>query len=369
MIASLLLHLSRHVTSEAGGSRMVPVTCERCGTAYFYELARSGRGGGVAPLFVEQEAAKARAAARAVDSLRYRLGTERDVVPCPACHWINADMVEEYRRRAYPWASTLAWVIASVGVGGAWVTAVVLMFRFGVEDRRPWAVGGAIAAVAVIATVGLVATVARARRRLDANAAFPQPPVLPRNTPPALVPGPDPITGEPTLLLANSARPKPVDRHDDVGAVVFLPARLPALPDVCCGCLTPSPRSTLRGPATPRELGGLSVPLCDPCHWRARAKSRAALAWVIGLAVLGAAVAAATSAGTDGFARGVLIGGAVVAGLAVARAVGGRSTRPYRVEVLDRGRGVVRFAAANPGYTARVAEAVRSADAGEARLV
>ena len=366
----IFLYFGKRFRAQAAAQRLVGVTCEWCGTAYWYVLERTAVGRGTAPYLIDQRGAAERASAAAKSSLDYHLATEREVVPCPACQWVNADMADLWRARRYPHAAVLAVVVGVVGGLAAVVSAVTVAVRSGGGAGPPAAVGGAVAIATAAATVGVLVGAARLRRRFDPNAAHPLPPAVPPRGPPALLQGPDPITGQPTLLRATPASTPGVTRGAATdGGVTYRAAQLPALPAACCVCLTalpptPARRAAGNGPAS------LLVPICDGCRWRAR--QRRWLAWAgaaAGSATVAAAVAVASPVGRPAeravLAGIVLVVGTVVGGVTVTN----RIARPYRLQVLDRGRGIVRFAARNPAYTSRVAEAVRAANAGERPLV
>ena len=132
-------------------------------------------------------------------------------------------------------------------------------------------------------------------------------------------------------------------------------------------CLSPAATS-YQSPLQVNEHSDVRVPLCQACSGRLTrrwwlalvAVSAASLALAGGLAVI--------IPGIDAFGRWFLFGmvgflGAVIGGVVIAAAV----CRPYRLAVVDGDRGIVRFAASNPAYTALLVEQIRASDGLAAR--
>ena len=57
--------VAKEITSIVAGQRIEAVKCEKCGTAFYYELTRVGVGKGSAPYLIGQTSASNRAAAAA----------------------------------------------------------------------------------------------------------------------------------------------------------------------------------------------------------------------------------------------------------------------------------------------------------------
>jgi Zn finger protein HypA/HybF involved in hydrogenase expression len=71
------------------------VECDKCGCKYAFQITRLGSGAAEAPFMIGQESAAARAEEGARKDLMDRLAVEAELVPCPECHWISDDLVEE----------------------------------------------------------------------------------------------------------------------------------------------------------------------------------------------------------------------------------------------------------------------------------
>src|SRR6266568_6915113 len=119
----MLVHF-QSFTATASGSIMKQVACEKCRTSFYYQLARSAKGEGSAPYGIGQRAASERAQRGANAKVQKMLQRDSDVVPCPRCDHIQANMLRDLRRRMYrtlrllAWAIPLApfWAIVSVGL-------------------------------------------------------------------------------------------------------------------------------------------------------------------------------------------------------------------------------------------------------------
>ena len=109
--------------SSAVGSRLVRVQCDKCGCEYFYELARVGSGQAHAPYAIGTRIAARRAEERAQRDLAKRLENDAELVPCPKCAWINAELVSRYRRGRYRGWATFAACTACLGTSIALVCA------------------------------------------------------------------------------------------------------------------------------------------------------------------------------------------------------------------------------------------------------
>jgi hypothetical protein len=131
----------------------------------------------------ESEAADA-AAAWASYRLTRGLETGVEVVPCPDCGWVQAEMAGETKRRAgRPWTWTSAWLLGAAGL--------ILLFAYapGVAmtdwELRPDVARVVQTSAMACAAAGVLAWVIRtvARARANPNAGFPE---WPRRIPGAI---------------------------------------------------------------------------------------------------------------------------------------------------------------------------------------
>ena len=348
-----MFYFGRTFTSTTAGDRLAEEACESCGGRYAYRLARVAAGRGHAPYLLGQAAAKSRAAAAAERNLAARLASDADLVPCPACHWVNAGNVDRYRRRMYPRGTVLAWALAVAGG----VTALITWAALSDADPRSGTPSAAAAGV-LVATAASAAAVLFVRRQLrrlvDPNATYPRWPTLPPGTPPSLVEVHDPLTGIPCWIPA----PRPVDVPRPAADGVTFRSGQFHLPDVCGGCLGRA-TTRYRPPLRVNASSDLAMPMCAACLRRYRRRWWSALLGVFaGTVLAGAGITAAFP--RDNVGGGIAVGvmlvlfGTLLGGVVLA----GRVARPYRLTVVDGGRGVYRFTADNPAYTALVADHV-----------
>jgi hypothetical protein len=98
-------------TATLQGQAAKLVCCEQCQFEYVYLIARKASGEGTSWLFVDNQGAQQRAQDAAAERLTAKLERARDVVPCPACGWLQKDMVERARRQRYGWMATAMAVL------------------------------------------------------------------------------------------------------------------------------------------------------------------------------------------------------------------------------------------------------------------
>jgi hypothetical protein len=353
------MYFGRKYTSQAQGKRVVEVVCEKCGTEFHFELARIGVGVGNAPYFLFPGAAKRRAMAAAQKNLANKLEKEREMVPCPHCHWINEELVENYRLQKYfkGWGLQLA-VVMTVLLGIA-----ALLIAGAVTQHGPRNVSHFRAFTEIFVCVGVVSFVFAfgltniLRARIDPNRHYPSPPELPPGTPPALMATEVEEAGKTVYKpVANSA-------PSTAGAdwVVYRPGQI-VFPARCCVCLGEGTRrysSPFRLSPQDRDV---PVPLCADCALRLRVKwfvvALISSGCILGLAVL----IAKCFGGHDETFRMVcyMLGVFAVAfGLAI---IPNRACRPYRTGVVDAQRGIFKMFFYNRKFTELVSEQVLAAD-------
>jgi len=83
------------------GSVVRVVACEKCSTAFGYELKRVGFGSASAPYYLGQKSAKLRAERKAQKHLARQLACDVEMVPCPKCRWVNVAAIKAYRKPRY----------------------------------------------------------------------------------------------------------------------------------------------------------------------------------------------------------------------------------------------------------------------------
>ena len=185
----MFVYVGRTYTATLRGSRIVPVTCERCQSRFAYELTRVGVGRASAPYYIGQDAAADRAEKAAKKGLARRLQRESEMVPCPECQWVNGDLIAQYRRRKY---RPFRWIAAGIAVVGVFI-ALSEMY----VDKRQVPSGGmqVFLGICLLAAAAVLLFQHWLRRRIDPNRGGTGGPVLPPGTPPALVERPDPAGG------------------------------------------------------------------------------------------------------------------------------------------------------------------------------
>lgn len=353
----MIIYAGKRMTATIGGERIEAVVCEKCATAFFYAFSRVGVGNASAPYFIGQGRATHRAAASAERDLGRQLERDAETVPCPTCHWINADLVARHRRYRY---RRLNGYIAAV-IGCAVVISPFLGMTLSEFYPAPSAVpkiaAGALVGLAVVVAVVMVFIRSRWRGAIDPNRTHPRP-TLPPGTPPALLHHVDPITG------IESFRPAAVTGVDEKSSEhwAFLRRGRVALPDVCCVCLGTA-SATFALPFNAHARDRMPLPVCAACQragvWRWW-QTAAAIACVS--AVISGLITHAFD-GVDTFQRWFLFGIFTLIGTLIGGAIfGPRRASPYQIADVDTARGVFKFAARNPAYTRLVAEASSKTD-------
>ncbi len=355
-------------TATVVGKRVVSVACEKCGTQFYYELTRVGVGKGSSLYFIGQNAAAGRAGNAAQADLTKHLSEDVEMVSCPNCNWVNEDAVRAHRNRIGGNAAlTVAACFAATFVAPL-VVLGVLAAAFEGNTRIP-EFGAALTAITcLLSPVFILARRRQLRLRVDPNQTYPRRPSLPPGTPPPLVARTDPQTGEISLEIAPQEHmvPVPVSLASDLAAcqtgVVFRPGQL-QFPPVCCVCLAPATRTFgLSDNSGNKEI---LVPVCDRCNVRLRRRFYRNWLQVAAAICIVCAVLAATIPSGDAVGRwsvgaiisfvGSLVGGSIWAA---------KVTRPYRCGIVDRERGIQKFAAKNPAFTKLLIDHVRKSDGG-----
>ncbi len=85
--------------------------CEKCGHEYVYFLSRRASGEGTSILFADNKGARERAHERAAERLAAKLDNACDPVPCPACGWLQRDMIARMCHKRYGWMDIPLYVL------------------------------------------------------------------------------------------------------------------------------------------------------------------------------------------------------------------------------------------------------------------
>lgn len=153
-----MIYFENRITSTVLGKAMKDVTCEHCCGIYHYEYRVVGSGQGRSAYGLDDEGAVTRATKSAARSVQARLRGGFAPVACPACGWIQADMVADLRRRFRQRSQMLGWVVPSL-LAGLGIGVVLLVTNFfeqplPAQSKPPLVVIGG-AAVALFLFVGV----------------------------------------------------------------------------------------------------------------------------------------------------------------------------------------------------------------------
>jgi hypothetical protein len=336
----MIPYFSRRFETSQSGTRLASVECEQCNCQYFYELTRIGTGTASAAYGLGATSAEASSQLQSTAELQDRLTGEAELVACPQCHWINAELVEGYREGRYRWAAPLAAGVAFFGTVAALISAAYLWFGPAVDRvALPYVlIGGPGISVSIGVAIVLVRNFLRSRIR--PNRDFPDPPRVPAGVPPAL------LLDEATQTL------KPVERDvvsasDECGWHDFQIGRH-QLPQSCCQCMNEaSDEHVWKHPVT--VAVELSLPRCAEC--RRKSGKEYLLAWIVSLAVsLGTGIGALLMTGLDDEFFWILAVCHVLVSLGIAAFYASARSAPARLRIVDQSRGIVRLRFRNPAY-------------------
>lgn len=363
----MFLYVGMRYTSFVVGRQIEQVTCEKCQTQFCYELTRIGTGVSHSPYFLDEASAPNRAQGRAQGDMGKRLQREAEMVPCPKCGWVNEDLIKVYRKLKYRRLPWLAVAIVPVGFFAALFLGAGLARVFGGDSDVPWMSRLALLIVCLSSPAWIFLLRGWLRRRIDPNRTYPQRPVVPLGTPPAVLERKDPAGGKSRFnLVAN--RYENADRV--AGWAVYRPEQV-SFPEVCCVCMAPATTS-YRSPFPINKGSDFPVPLCGSCLSRIRRRW-----WTIALAITAVSIVSALALGLamgppppghDSVMRWLGCGflALIVAAIGIA-AIPGRICRPYRLRFVDAGRDIMKFKAANKSYTQFLIDQVRRSNGEEFR--
>jgi hypothetical protein len=342
--ATMFLYYGKTFESSRAGGCIVGVVCDRCGRAYYYELARIGTGAHTAPYGIGSSRASQKAQDHSESDLQRRLAMEAELVPCPRCHWISEDLVEGYRLGRYRGVGKLAF---AVGFAGSILSLIVAWFIHIGSPLDRWLlpyllIGGPATFTGIAMTLLLLRRWLRSR--IQPNRGFPQETRLPPGTPPALIM--DEVTQSLRVALPTSAQP------DHFLDYQFGRHKLPPL---CSECLQPSDEGRGFGVQVTRLIH-FEIPRCAACaeksdrEWGRISRFSLLLVLLIGAAMVVLMVRASVELWIILVSSLVLFGATLVFISIVANA----RTAPVKLVGRDRSRGLVRLRFRNPAYVEAV---------------
>ncbi len=343
----MFIYYSRTYQSASISVRVEEVTCEKCSTHYFYQMARVGTGQASAPYAIGSATAAQRSKDQAKGLADRRLAEEAEIVPCPHCHWVNEALVSGYRKSCYRNGSALAWGVALLGTVFSLLIISLMNGAPGADrDRLFYAM---IAGPAISIGLGVFIYLGRnwLRNQIRPNDTFPHPPKLPRGSP-------HPLLKNPTTGKLEYAAVQAVRETEPDGWIDFQ-LGLNGLPATCSSCLSPSePNSAFHRVLLPGLQ--LIVPSCASCQVKRKRTQFWTKFWLILLAVLAFMTLPAliTHLGVyTWFGVGLVVIFAIVAGQFI-----GRMTSPVRVKFVDRSRGLLRLWFWNEDYRKLVGSSI-----------
>jgi hypothetical protein len=351
----MVFYWQKRLLAEHFGETTVRVECNNCGREYFYELRRVGAGSEVAPFFVGTGRAARTALDQSQRDLSRRLASEAELVPCPACNWINEDLVRGYRRGRFRRLTTIAFCIGFFGTAGSLIAAGYLLKGPAADQKLlPYFLyGGPALSISLAATFVLLRVGLRSLIRPNRN--FPRPPKVPRGTPPAL--RKDPQTG----------KLKPANREDQIvhstGDWQEFRLGRDEFPPICCVC----GRAAQDGSAYKCDVSKVSaieIPRCGECAKRATRKS-----WLIKFLIIVPTLcvtsAVAFAMGLDAIQISLVTLFALIPLVFLAEYVGPWATAPVRLSGRHLSRGIARLRFHNRGYAQLFANHIRDSSAAQ----
>ena len=331
-------------TASAIQSKIVSVSCEKCGCAYCYEMTRIGTGINVSHYGIAWHSPGATAERQAKSEAKNRLINEAELVPCPKCRWINDDLVSRYRSARFRGLGALAICLGFGGIAGTLIWALMLYINYPAERGAvPYVVvWGAL--VSVVSAVAVFVLRIWLRHQIQPNRFFPQAPDVPAGTPPPLI-----LNERKELVIALPAT-DPNDLQLDATSMEFQIGRH-AFPDLCCICMDDAdPKSAF---SIEPILGiSLPIPICTGCARNALLTKllRGAVAAIGIFAFISVVLLMVGANNPEVF---FIVGGASVG---LGWFIGELSFRPIRAKVIDASRGTLRLFFANPAFRSQIYE-------------
>jgi hypothetical protein len=118
-------------TAIMEGSAPRLVRCEQCGIEYVYTAERTVQSETTNLLFANERGAEAVALQNAQQALIDQLRQACDPVPCPACGWYQAPMVQRMRQEHLYWMVQTGVALCALFPVGLAVTLVATLFASG----------------------------------------------------------------------------------------------------------------------------------------------------------------------------------------------------------------------------------------------
>jgi hypothetical protein len=166
---SLPIPYGMDYTSTASGAVLKRVVCEHCQAEYAYTLERSAIGEGTSLLFIDNEGAAQRASSRAEQELQRKLERGIDVVPCPACGWIQKNMIPRVRREYRRWMLYAAGLLIFIPLLVAFIGGVANEGGYDEGPHIPWPIFLGTLGALVFLGLGLLVVRFVTIRRYDPN--------------------------------------------------------------------------------------------------------------------------------------------------------------------------------------------------------
>lgn len=355
MLLFELLFDGKVFTATACGNRPKQVVCEKCGARFQYKLSRLGTGSALAPWGLGQRRAMARAQHAANRDLEKKLAWDHELVPCPACKWVNPLAIAHVRGTRHHW-----WPIIAGGVI-LWGALLDILFYAYYQDvfERPRSIFAPELCIISVSAVAVALVLLWIYRmlllRIDPNSQTVKRPKVLEGTPPAMIEINGP-RGEPTLAVVPSDYS---NLQSEAHWATFRPGQLVFEP-LCCRCLAPATVEFQLPVVLLDKI--LPVPLCRQCLCHLRRKWRS---W--NLAMLPMCVAAAWAIMSLPWAvdktlreAGILMVAAVF-GL-LGSGIIQLCIQPYRLQIRDHRRGIRRIRFRNNAYTALLIRKIGEAD-------
>lgn len=193
MIGSLL----KQIDVLTQGQRVKDVQCEKCQTQFAYVLQRDATGSATGIIFSQRNVnATRRASVAAERMLDKELSRKEDLVPCPVCGWVNEDMIRKYRKEKYYYRVSTYFISTIVAIPLMSCVGMMIMLPlasiFPRNHPLQWVV---IVPLLILMHSGvfmpffMMLYLRRKRQAVDPNVNWPHgPPVIPGNSPPAMLP-------------------------------------------------------------------------------------------------------------------------------------------------------------------------------------
>jgi hypothetical protein len=361
----VFIYIGKNFTATVTGSVVREIQCERCESAYGYQLSRVAQGTASAPYYIAQGAAQRRAERSAAKRLAKLLEHDEELVPCPGCGHVHTRAVLAARRRSYKPLKSFGIGAIALGAAGAILTWIVAINEPSNRSIEGFVQFG-LAMVGVSAFGGLLLLLRPAlAKRFDPNAMPRGTWSPPPGTPPAIIPGQGAVEpeGAPQASMAS-----PAGATDFVAGGTLPYASHPrcivqigrfTFPACCSLCLDESAPYPYKLPFSVR---GDEIPLglCQSCysHVRRRAWKYMFLGACAGL-VIALPIWLMPWAKDEGARIAFAILAGLFIGLFSAAYLPERRLRPCKLSTIDAQRGVVELWFANPKYGRRLMDDYR----------